>query len=147
MIFDGIQKRPSASSPSSVREGLGAIAVLCLLLFAVWYYNFHIRHDPYFAVMWTSPLLVGLGFAVLETFFPSAYPSRLLGDSPQLKRLKRWRLGLILSAGGFLLAGCIRIAVTDASRFSNVFALPSYLCVCAWITLSVYITCRTSPRS
>jgi hypothetical protein len=144
MTFDGIQGQPSTPSQSPIRRGIGGIAVFSLLIAVVWLYGIHIRHDLYFAAMWTPPLFIGLGFAALEAFFPKAYPPRLREGSPRLKSLKQWRLGLILSAGGSLLAGIGYIVVTDAPRFSNLSAIPCYLCVCAWITLTAYIRIRTS---
>ena len=144
MIFGAIPDEPSVRNPSSVRGGIGAIAVLCLVLSLVWYYSIHFRHDPYFAAMWTPAILVGIGFAGWGAFFPSAYPLRLLEGSPQLKRLKQWRVGLILSAVSFLVAGPVYVVVSNSARFLDLFEIPSCLCVSAWITMSVYINARTS---
>ena len=147
MIGQSIPDQPRVSRPKFASKGIGEIVIFCLLLAVVWFYNAHIRHDPQFAVMCTPPLLIGLVFAAWEAFFPSAYPSRLPEGSPQLKRLKRWRLALILSGIGFMVGALAYIVASDSVRFLNIFAIPGYLCVCAWITLIAYIRVRTSSGS
>jgi hypothetical protein len=133
------------SRPRLASRGTGGIAVFCLVLAAVWFYNMHTRHDPYFAAMWTPPLLIGLVFSGWEVFFPKSYPPRL-EDGPQLKRLKRWKLGLILTAIGFMAASLVYTGVSDSIRFLKLLTIPAYLCVCTWISVGTYIRGRTLSR-
>ena len=146
MIFDALPEQSTRSCERHIKTGVCAVTFFCLLLALVWYYNFHILHDAYFAAMWTPAILVSIGFAGWGAFFPNTYPPPLLKGCQQLRRLKQWRLGLILSAAALLVAGLVRVALADAARFPHLLAIPCYLCVCAWITLSLYIKFRTLAR-